>query len=187
MHILTAIHGSKISLKSLHRVLKNLDIEHEELDSIGQMHRKLKHHITDLRRGKKVEQSQEQAAQAKYVEELEAIQQSWPQPVYQLLSNERLCMFRNQTSSETLSTFTCASCVESALLRDHCSVLVGDSHFDLTVLKRPDLNSDETNILDRYKWLHPGCIPPPMPFDEGPLLLDPATLWKTLLYLHGWS
>jgi hypothetical protein len=99
-------------------------------------------------------------------------------------------MFRNQTSSEALFTFTYTSSVESAFLRDHCSVLVGNSHFDLTVLKQPDLNSDRTNILDRYKWLHPGCIPPPMPFDEVPLrdlLSDPATLWKTLLYLRGWS
>lgn len=35
---------------------------------------------------------------------------------------------------------------------------------------------DETNLLDRYKWLDPACVPPPMPFDEGPLrdlLLDP--------------
>lgn len=85
-------------------------------------------------------------------------------------------MFRNQTSSEGLSTFTCASCAESVSLRDHCSVRVGDSHFDLTVLKRPDLNWDETNILNRYKWLHPNCISPPLPFDEDPLrdlLLDP--------------
>ncbi|KAJ7435591.1 hypothetical protein B0H11DRAFT_2207563 [Mycena galericulata] len=151
LHILTAIYGSKISLKSWRTVLKNLDIEHEESDSIGQLHRNLKRHINDLRRGKKVEQSQEQerAAQAKYVEELEAIRQLWPQPMPQSLKNKRLY---------------------------HCSVLVGDSHFDLTVLKRPDLNSDETNLLDRYKWLHPDSIPPPMPFDEGPLrdlLLDP--------------
>jgi hypothetical protein len=178
VHISTAIYGSKISLKSLRRVLKNMDIEHEDSDSIGQLHTKLKRHITDLRRGKKVEQSQEQerVAQAKYVEDLEAIWQLWPQPVPQSLKNKRLCMFRNQTSSEVLSTFTCATCAESVSLRDHCSVRVGDSYFDLTVLKRPDLNSDETNILDRYKWLHPDCISPPMPFDEGPLrdlLLDP--------------
>jgi hypothetical protein len=31
-------------------------------------------------------------------------------------------------------------------------------------------------MLDRYKWLHPDCIPPSIPFGEGPLhdpLLDP--------------
>lgn len=45
------------------------------------------------------------------------------------------------------------------------------------LLKRPDLASDETNLLDRYKWLDPNCVPPPMPFDDGSLrdlLLDPA-------------
>ncbi|KAJ7743467.1 hypothetical protein DFH07DRAFT_777384 [Mycena maculata] len=61
-------------------------------------------------------------------------------------------------------------------MRSHCSLVVGDHRFDLSILKRPDLQSDEANLLDRYKWLHPDCIPPPMPFDEGPLsdlLLDP--------------
>jgi hypothetical protein len=48
--------------------------------------------------------------------------------------------------------------------------------FDLQLLKRPDLNCNEDIILDQYKWLHPDCVPPPMPYDEGPLkdlLLDP--------------
>ncbi|KAJ6525245.1 hypothetical protein DFH09DRAFT_1095718 [Mycena vulgaris] len=34
------------------------------------------------------------------------------------------------------------------------------------VLKRPDLKSDESNLLDRYKWLHPDCASPPMPVDK---------------------
>jgi hypothetical protein len=85
-------------------------------------------------------------------------------------------MFRNQTSSEALSVFTCASCTESVSLSDHCSALVDDPHLDLSVQNRPDLNSEDANMLDRYKWLHPDCIPPSIPFDEGPLrdlLLDP--------------
>ncbi|KAJ6603990.1 hypothetical protein B0H10DRAFT_1957564 [Mycena sp. CBHHK59/15] len=112
---------------------------------------KLKGYITELRKGKKIEQTQEQerAARTKYDEQLDAIHRVWPQLIPQSLKNKRLQMFRDQTSSEASSTFTCA-------------------YFDLNVLKRPDLASNETNLLDRYKWLHPNCVPPPMPFDDGP-------------------
>ncbi|KAJ7924534.1 hypothetical protein B0H13DRAFT_2578761 [Mycena leptocephala] len=178
IHILTAIYGSKISLNTLRWVLNNLNVHHEDKDTIGQLHRKLKGYITDLRKGKKVEQIQEQerVARAKYNEEVEAIRRLWPQLIPQSVKNNCVRKFRDQTSSAALSTFTCASCAESVSLRSHCSVAVGDSKFDLSVLKRPDLKSDEANLLDRYRWLHPDCVPPTMPFDKGPLrdlLLDP--------------
>jgi hypothetical protein len=54
--------------------------------------------------------------------------------------------------------------------------VAGDTRLDLNVFKRPDFKVDETNLLDRYKWLHPDCTQPMMPFEEGPLrdlLLDP--------------
>jgi hypothetical protein len=73
VHILTITYGSKISLNSLCRELKSLSLEHNDADSIDQLHRKLKHHITTLRRGNNVEcsQEQEQAARAQYVKQLQ--------------------------------------------------------------------------------------------------------------------
>jgi hypothetical protein len=53
VHILTVIYRSNISLNSLRRVLINLNIEHQDSDSIGRLHRRLKRYITELRRGKK--------------------------------------------------------------------------------------------------------------------------------------
>ncbi|KAJ7818577.1 hypothetical protein B0H14DRAFT_2601155 [Mycena olivaceomarginata] len=55
------------------RELKSLSLEHDDADSIDQLHRKLKHHITTLRRGNNVEcsQEQEQAARAQYVKQLQ--------------------------------------------------------------------------------------------------------------------
>jgi hypothetical protein len=53
VHILTAIYGSKITPNSLRRVLSNLKTEHKGANSIGQLRRRLKEYITDLRRGKK--------------------------------------------------------------------------------------------------------------------------------------
>ena len=92
-----------------------------------------------------------------------------PQIVSQLLKNKRLCMFREQTSSEALSTFTYAECAESIPQRSHCPVVVGDPGFNADVLKRLDLKFGEANLLDSYKWLHSDCVPPPVPFDERPL------------------
>jgi hypothetical protein len=110
-----------------------------------------------------MEQSQEQEhiTREKY-HELESIRQQWPQLIPQSLKNKCVHKFRDQTSSEALSTFTCASCAESVSLRSHCSLIVGDSQIDLGVLKRPDLETDEANLLDRYKWPHPASISPLM-------------------------
>ncbi|KAJ7891747.1 hypothetical protein B0H13DRAFT_2340450 [Mycena leptocephala] len=77
-------------------------------------------------------------------------------------------LFREQTSSEALGTFTCASCGGAVPLRSHRSLSL--SQFDVDVLKRPDLSANEENLLDRYKWLHPASTPAPMPFDELPFL-----------------
>ncbi|KAJ7896611.1 hypothetical protein B0H14DRAFT_2557979 [Mycena olivaceomarginata] len=73
VHILTVTYGSKISLNSLRRELKSLNLEHDDADSIDQLHRKLKHHITTLRRGNNVQcsQEQEQAVRAQYVKQLQ--------------------------------------------------------------------------------------------------------------------
>jgi hypothetical protein len=107
VHILTAMYGSKISLNPLCRVLDNLNVMHENADSIRQLHRRLKHYITKLWRGKKVEQSEklQRIARAKHDAKLTEIRRIWPQLVPQSVKNKRLRMFRAQTSSEALSTF----------------------------------------------------------------------------------
>jgi len=66
-----------------------------------------------------------------------------------------------------LVTFTCASWPEAVLLRSHCSLSFAE--FDIELLKRSYLTANEDLVLDRYKWLHPECNPPAMPFDEGVL------------------
>jgi hypothetical protein len=171
VHILSAVYGSKISLSPLRRVLANLGIEHGTDDSLPQLRRKLKKYIMQLRRGKNTERSQrnKEDEATRHKNELDFIRQAWPQLVPQSLKNKILVLFRETTSSEALSTFTCAACAESAPLRSHCSMSIGDPSFDLNLLKRPNLKSDESLLLDQYKWLHPDCVPPPMPFDDGPL------------------
>ena len=71
-----------------------------------------------------------------------------PQLVSQSLKNKRLCIIREQTSSEALSTFTYAACAESIRQRSRCPVVVGDPGFNSDLLKHPDLKFDEANLLD---------------------------------------
>ncbi|KAJ7920949.1 hypothetical protein B0H13DRAFT_1867098 [Mycena leptocephala] len=95
-HVLTAIHGSNVPPNSLRRVLNILNIDHNGEESIGQLRRRLKSHITSLRRGKKVERSQDLGCAArakdreKYCEELDWIRQMWPQLIPQSLKNKRI-------------------------------------------------------------------------------------------------
>jgi hypothetical protein len=96
------------------------------------------------------------------------------------LKDKIIHLFREQTSSEALATFTSASCAETIPLRSHCLLSLFELNFE--ILKRPDLNANEEHVLDLYKWLHPDCTPPPTTFDEGALhdiLVDPEGVsWR---------
>jgi hypothetical protein len=133
-----------------------------------------------LRKGKctesrsEAEKLRKAEARTQYDREMRNIIASWPQIVPQSLKDKVINIFRQQTSSESLATSTCASCAESALRRSNFSLSL--DNFDKHLLLRPDLKSNELLLLDRYKWLHPDCVPPLMPYDEGPLrdlLVDP--------------
>ena len=82
--------------------------------TVSDNYKRLKAYIAELRRRKKVEQPEQQdrAAGAKYDEGLASIRCLWPQLIPHSLKNKKLRMFREQTSSEALCTFTCASCTQ---------------------------------------------------------------------------
>jgi hypothetical protein len=169
VHVLNALYGSKLTLVPLRRLLSTLNVPYIISDSLRELRKKLKLYITNLRRGKRIERSKQEkdADQARFEEELRNLRFSWPQVISQKLKDKIINLFREQTSSEALATFTCASCAEAVSMRSHCSLSL--SEFDFNILKRPDLKTNEAFLLDQYKYLHPDCIPPPMPFDDGPL------------------
>ncbi|KAJ6509775.1 hypothetical protein DFH09DRAFT_1288674 [Mycena vulgaris] len=134
--------------------IQTVNVIHPDLQN------KLKSYISMLRKGKHVERTtdkraednhiQKAEARARYDEELWKIIASWPQLVPQSLKDKVINIFRDQTSSEALAAFT--------------------------ILMQPDLKLNEEYLLAQYKWFHPGCISPPMPYDDGPLrdlLVDP--------------
>ena len=88
-------------------------------------------------------------------------------------------MFRQQTSSETLKSVTCAARAESRLASECSEVNVDD--LDLAVLCRPDRrlrkNSGNDNDVVDFKWLDSEvtapALPSPIPLMED-VILDPA-------------
>ncbi|KAJ7870459.1 hypothetical protein B0H14DRAFT_2571243 [Mycena olivaceomarginata] len=102
------------------------------------------HYILTLRKGKRAEREQQTKAAdlAQYTPKLEKIRESWPQLIPQSPKDKIIKLFREMTSSEAFTSFM---------------------YFNLEVLKRPDTAENEALLLDHYKWLHPDCIPPPMP------------------------
>ncbi|KAJ7323606.1 hypothetical protein DFH08DRAFT_817642 [Mycena albidolilacea] len=159
VHILNALYGSNLTLNPLRRLLTTLGIDYSRSESLRELRNKLRERISTLRKGKHAERKADAQAErtrlqraetrAFYEEESRKIIASWPQLVPQSLKNNIINMFREQTSSEALATYNCASCSESVPFRSHCSLPLDE--FDSTLLQRPDLKANENLVLDCYK------------------------------------
>lgn len=134
VHVLSALNGSNLTVVPLRRLLHALNIPYENSDSFRDLRKKLKTYINILRKGKRVERAQQDKddAQNRFDAELRDVRASWPQIVPRRLKDKIINLFREQTSSEALATFTCASCAEAVLLRSHCSLSL--SEFDIEIL-----------------------------------------------------
>ncbi|KAJ7463028.1 hypothetical protein FB451DRAFT_1180668 [Mycena latifolia] len=121
VYILTAIYGT--------RPFWQVDPE------VKTYHKQLRAYILTLRKGKRVEREQQAKTDAitRFNEQLQKIRESWPQLVPQSLKDKIITEFREMTSSEALTTFTCASCAEAIPLRSHFSLSI--TEFDCQILK----------------------------------------------------
>ncbi|KAJ6492080.1 hypothetical protein C8R45DRAFT_1096126 [Mycena sanguinolenta] len=177
VHILSAIHGSKTSLNPMRRILTNLDIEHQPSDSLRVLREKLRTYSLALRKGKHVQREQHALHESTnhFNEQRTQIRESWPQLVPQSIKDKIIKLFRDKTSSEALTAFTCTSCAEAVPPASQCSLPLDVFNTDL--VKRPDRTLDKDFMLDKYKWLHPDWLPPPTPLEGNAsledLLLDP--------------
>jgi hypothetical protein len=156
----------RIKLRPIRRILDSRNVSYSHTDSLSKLRKHLKSVIIGLKRGKKNADkvAARYALDAEYETNKEKIAKSWPQLVNTNLKDKIVKMFREQTSKVSLSSFTCASCAESALCTNCHAVLASD--VDLNLLKfRQDfrLESGVNNL--------------PLPYNHGPLqdvLLDPA-------------
>ncbi|KAJ7478440.1 hypothetical protein FB451DRAFT_1172772 [Mycena latifolia] len=135
VHILTAIYGSKTSPNAMRRILDILNIQHDPSGPVKTYHKQLRAYILTLRKGKRVEREQQAKTDAiiRLNEQLQKIRESWPQLVPQSLKDKIITEFCEMTSSEALTTFTCASCAEAIPLCSHFSLSI--TEFDCQILK----------------------------------------------------
>ncbi|KAJ7330809.1 hypothetical protein DFH08DRAFT_814896 [Mycena albidolilacea] len=154
------------------RILTSLDIDHQPSDPLRVLPEKLRAYILFLRKGKRIEREQQAVygETTRFNEQVKQIHESWPQLVPQALKDKIIKIFRERTSSEALTTFTCASCAETVPLISQCSLSLDMFHTE--IIKRPDRRLDDDLVLERYKWLHPECVPPSMPLDGNDVLDD---------------
>ena len=101
-------------------MVKTKSIEFSDSESIGELRRHLRSHITRLRKGKESEWSRNQcaASESEHNSRLNKIRNEWPQPTSLDLKEDCIRNFRVATSSESLRQFTCACCVESVNVSD---------------------------------------------------------------------
>ena len=166
----------KIKLRPLRRLLTQHNISFSLQDSLSSLRKKLRAFIKLLKKAKYQEQKEEsELAKKKEKEEQREsrrlrIHESWPEIVSQDQKNKIIDSFHEQTSSETLSTFTCAACGEATLNSAQCKVPL--SSVDLEILKWKNINSGTSSET----WNDVVQIQPPLPINEGPLknvVLDP--------------
>lgn len=134
----------KITLRPLRRFLSQHNFSFSLQDNLSCLRRKLKAFIKTLKKGKscatehKLEAVQSRLTKQKEKEEQREsrrlqIHESWPQIISQDLKKKIIETFCEETSSNTLSTFTCAVCGEATLNSNQCKVPIGV--IDLEILK----------------------------------------------------
>jgi hypothetical protein len=104
----------KLKLRALRRLLSQNNVDHDSNGSRSYLRRELKKYITRLRHGKRTEEqrNKELETEREHQDRKQRLLESWPQLVSDNFKNKIVKMFRQQTSTETLSTFTCSSCGE---------------------------------------------------------------------------
>ena len=167
IHLFTTVVKSKSSAL-LKRVLTLHHIPFSATNGIGQLRQHLKWHIASLRRGKRVNTLSQhhtacEEAEAEHTRRRENIWHNWPQLISPSLKDKILQMFLEQTSSASLTSFTCASCAGNHLKKHQQVLRIQD--INLTLLYTP--------------YALPSCVPLPILNSElcsehPNLLLDPS-------------
>ena len=149
----------KLSSRSLHRMFDNHKIYYEADFSLSKFQRELRKFITRLQIGKSNEEKRTAIIEAEKNAELkrQELHKNWPQIVPKTLKDKVSHIFKQQTSSSALSTFTCAVCSSETYCADKQERLL--SELDMEILKIP-----------------PSIDNLPHPYVDGPLkntLVDP--------------
>ena len=132
-YILSVI-AAKARKRPLCRVLRKRGIHYEEDDSLRRLRGRLKRYIHSMNKGKgRAEYMQgyrERLVEAER-DRVKDIRAHWPQLVGSELKEKLLSMFREDTSSDALRTFTCACCAAAKNVTERKHLSAHDLPLDL--------------------------------------------------------
>ena len=171
IYVLSAIRPN-IKKRPLKRVLNANNIPYEESDSLGRLRRRLYDFIRHLKKGKISEHRAHQRELARQIEDarVSSIRRNWPQIPSQTLKDRLVDMFKRDTSSDALRTFTCACCACEDLLCQKNVLALEDVPIHLLRFSPSMASPDE-----EYPVTPEMVSSIPLPYRTGPLaetLLD---------------
>ena len=148
-----------LSVRSMRRIFDTQNIPYEAHYNLSKFRRELRKFITRLQSGKTDEKKRAARLEAERetTRKRLKVHDSWPQVISSTLKNKVAQMFKDETSSSALSTFTCAACSSETYSVSGYELLLSDVDFDL--FKKP---------------LNAGNLP--CQYSEGPLkdaFIDP--------------
>ena len=161
----------RASKADLRRLLEISGVEFSKLDGVSKLRSTLAKHIKRLKKGKLFRNGAgvvRSSARLERERQLQSVRESWPSKVKPEVKDKIRRLFMDATSSSALRQFTCAACGESCNNKECKDVPLSDCNWQ--VLARSSATISKS-------WLDADCVPPPMPFSDGPLanvLLDPA-------------
>ncbi len=161
----------KLAPIPMRQLLAILELDYDPDHNIHKLRHVLRKFITKLKRETSVRKKQNAATSR-----LEQLRSQWPQIVPQTLKDKLINLFREQTSSQSLASVTCAACAGSTLVSQSNKITV-DNNLDLEMLKRPDrrhVPGSEATVDS--VWLNSGTVPPPF---IAPLLFAPDVIVDT--------
>ncbi|KAG1855610.1 hypothetical protein F4604DRAFT_1932259 [Suillus subluteus] len=132
--------------RPLERLLKANGVDFELGSKTGRLRRTLKKHIHSLKKAKS-----KPSEQAREIHRRQ-LRSDWPQIPSPQLKRHFVQMFKDETSSAKLDTFTCA-----------CSVIASLDDFDPSLLHSPDRQNDQHMLND---YFDKDCPLPQLPFSK---------------------
>ena len=154
-----ALKKGNISKKALKQILTCKHIQFQDDDSISNLWKLLHSHVTQLRKCKRSEWSQNLHSQEQHEHDkkLEEIHQNWPQPASMEPKENCIWNFHVASSSKSLHQFTCGCWAESVNTSEQKVVSICDINLNLM--------HNHTDRVFNTNWY---ILPDPL-FIDGPL------------------
>ncbi|KAJ7863232.1 hypothetical protein B0H13DRAFT_1899745 [Mycena leptocephala] len=133
-----------LSKRPLRRVLQMHKVEFSSSDGTAALRKHLRSYLKRLRRGKKLDFVH--MRKTRWEQELSVLRSDWPTMVPIAKRRKIVQDFQSSLSADTLATFVCGSCSARTLVKDQKRLRIKD--FDLSLLRRPDYDAQESNDLD---------------------------------------